>query len=183
MSELKNIITLAEDYGEAIIIDNIIFERQELTIDDYSYSGKEGDIFNISGILFQYDDNNIVSGNVHREWSPTEIALASLPENTSKVWEHPNTGMETLTFELLDKDLTYVVNHSGVARIMGISLSTTPSIYTVYVNNLARAKFQTNVNASMNTSVTVLVQKGDVIKIPDVYSRVIVLPFEYPYVD
>ena len=50
MSELKNIITLAEDYGEAIIIDNIIFERQELTIDDYSYSGKEGDIFNISGI-------------------------------------------------------------------------------------------------------------------------------------
>jgi hypothetical protein len=35
----------------------------------------------------------------------------------------------------------------------------------------------------MDTSVTVLVQKGDIIKIPGVYSRVIVLPFEYPYVD
>lgn len=183
MSELKNIITIAEDYGEAIVIDNIVFEKQALTIQDFNYSVDSDDILNISGVLFQYDDNNIVSGNVHRSWSSTEIALASLPENTSKVWNHPNDGADTLTFELLDKDLTYTVNHSGIARIMGISLSSTPSPYSVYVNNVVRAMFQTNVNSSMDKSVCVLVNKGDIIKIPDIYSRIIILPFEYPYVD
>lgn len=183
MSELKNIITLAEDYGDVIIIDDIVFEKQNLTIHDYNYSIDSEDIINISGVLFQYDDNNIVSGSFHRNWSPLEIALASLPENTSKVWSHPNLGNNILTFELLDRDLTYIVNHSGIARIMGISLSTSSSICNIYVNDVVRSKFQTNVNSSFDKSICVLVNKGDVIKIPGIYSRIIILPFEYPYID
>jgi hypothetical protein len=183
MSNLKNIITLSEDYGDVINVDNFIFEKQQLVIEDFSYSIKAEDIIHISGIVFDVDDNNILQGNAHREWTATEVALASLPENTSKLWEHPNLGIENLTFEQLDRDLTFEVVHSGVARIMTISLTTTPSLFNVYINNVVRGKFETSINSSILKAVSFPVAKGDVIKVPGVYSRIIVLPFVYPYED
>ena len=78
---LNNIITLSEDYGDVINIDNFIFEKQQLVVEDFSYSIKTEDIIHISGIVFDVDDNNISHGNAHREWTATEVALASLPEN------------------------------------------------------------------------------------------------------
>lgn len=169
--------------GEVININNEIFEFNKPSIDDTNFSVDEDDIINISGVTFFVDDNNIISGNSHRYWSGVEIALASLPENTSKVWSHPNLGNNVLTFEMLDFDLTYKVEHAGIARIMAIPLTTTPSPYTVYVNNISIGKFETKIGNSMIKSITAIVNKNDIIKVPDLYSRVIILPFEYPYID
>lgn len=186
MSILKKIIAVQDDYGDAILVNGVPFQKTEMSLDYYSYSLSGSDITFISGVTFDYDDNFENNGTAHKQWSAYEIAIASLPENCSKVWIHPNYNDNITKSNIinisndLDKNLEYKVKHAGVARIIiGPTLSSASQINVILNGLIVRVLSSFSTRITMNQAIPILVDKDDIIRIPNVYSRIIILPFEY----
>lgn len=195
MSELLNKISISPeiqidennqvqyiDYGEAIIIDGVVYEKDSLTILEPTYSLDDNDIVNISGVVFTYDDNNDINGNCHKEWTAVEIAITSLPKYNSHKWETPNSGMYNISIDMCDFDLEWIAPESGILRINHVSTMTTKDSFSVFVNKRLKAKFASNFSTDssrLQDAYAIQVVKGDVIYIPNIYSRVMLLPFVY----
>lgn len=195
MSELLNKISIAtevqidennnvhyNDHGEAIIIDDVVYERDVITLIEPTYSLDEDDITHIKGVTFTYDDNNDQNGTCHKEWSPVEIAIASLSKYNSHKWESPNSGLKNISIDMCDFDLEWVAPESGILRINHVTTLTTPDTFSVYVNKRLKVKFFSNsstVPSKLEDAYAIQVVKGDVIYIPNIYSRVMLLPFVY----
>ena len=195
MSELLNKISISPeiqidennqvkyiDYGEAIIIDGVVYEKDSLTILEPTYSLDDNDIVNISGVVFTYDDTNDINGNCHKEWTAVEIAITSLPKYNSHKWETPNSGMYNISIDMCDFDLEWIAPESGILRINHVSTMTTKDSFSVFVNKRLKAKFASNFSTDhsrLQDAYAIQVVKGDVIYIPNIYSRVMLLPFVY----
>ena len=195
MSELLNKISISPeiqidennqvqyiDYGEAIIIDGVVYEKDSLTLLEPTYSLDDNDVVNISGVVFTYDDNNDRNGNCHKEWTAVEIAITSLPKYNSHKWETPNSGMGNISIDMCDFDLEWIAPESGILRINHVSTMTTKDSFSVFVNKRLKAKFASNFSTDssrLQDAYAIQVVKGDVIYIPNIYSRVMLLPFVY----
>ena len=195
MSELLNKVTIAResyidendkihyvDYGNVIIINGEVFERDSITLMSPSYSMQNNDMTNISGIVFDFDDNGVLSGDCHREWSDIEVAIASLPQYNSHYWGHPNIGMNNITIDMCDQNLTWTIPESGILRINHVTLASTAKTFPVFINGRLRTHFFSKINTSPITiqmANSLIVNKNDVISIPNMYTRVMLLPFKY----
>jgi hypothetical protein len=195
MSDLLNTLTIAResyfdddgnvhyiDYGEALIIDNEVYEKSNITIVKPNYIMKNEDIVNIRSITFDFDDNGILSGDCHRTWSPVEMAITYLPENNSGQWGHPNSGSDIITLDMCQENLVYVVPKSGILRVNHVVTMASPSQVKVYVNDRLRTSFPAHfytTQAKLSDAFPVLVQAGERVSIPYHYSHVMLLPFEY----
>lgn len=177
------------DYGEAIIIDNVVYEKGEISLSAPNHTIKNEDTVFIKEITFDFDDNGVLSGDCHRTWSPVEVAIAYLPGNNSAQWEHPNTGSQVITLDMCKENLIYDAPKSGILRVNHIVLMNSPSYVNVYVseskdsNNFKlRTKFPSNfwtTQTKLSNAFPVLVRAGERVSIPNFYSHVMLLPFEY----
>jgi hypothetical protein len=177
------------DYGDAIIINNVVYEKCETELDTTVYTLKNEDIINIRSITFDFDDNGVLSGDCHRTWSPVEMAITYLPENNSGQWGHPNTGSQVISLDMCKENLIYEVPRSGILRVNHVVLMNSPSYVSVYVsdnkdpdNYKLRTKFPSNfytTQTNLSNAFPVLVRAGERIFIPNFYSHVMLLPFEY----
>jgi len=171
------------DAGSVAIFDDHVYRKVGETFQKPDRSCKESDIVNIQSLRFNRDDNNSTTGSVHNTWTNVEMAISNLSHLTSRIWKTPVLQDSLITpmtvgEQALDFNLSFTIQADGVARVMIYNSIGSDFVATIKING-RKFDFNLKENAMQADANAYKVLTGDVIEIPNWYSRVIVLPYEY----
>jgi hypothetical protein len=111
------------------------------------------------------------------------MAISNLSHLTSRIWKTPVLQDSLITpmtvgEQALDFNLSFTIQADGVARVMIYNSIGSDFVATIKING-RKFDFNLKENAMQADANAYKVLTGDVIEIPNWYSRVIVLPYEY----
>jgi len=84
------------DLGNAIIVNQVAYHKTGV-VNQPQTPDPAPTISNINGITFDRDDDNVLSGTMHRTWTACEFAVCLLNNNTFKAIQMGGTGTFTAT--------------------------------------------------------------------------------------
>lgn len=170
---MANTIYSTYDAGDVVIFDNKIYINKG-EVNHFPTRGKKDSDKEYISTIFEYDDNNELSGIVHNEWTAEEMAISNLKEHSGYI---DSTA-----------EHQFIAPAGGIFRFYGSYRNTDIKIY---INDVLLTPWTNFERSTLEKSIAFKLLKDDVVKIsgcnnggvygtgPGTY---FFLPYQYPYI-